>query len=65
MGKVVILFPDHVLPSTRDNSLCVKCRSLPFMGEVAFEEISMNIPLLPDHHPKGDFFVCDIFDAAP
>ena len=22
-------------------------------------------PLLPQRHPEGDFFVCDIFDAAP
>ena len=22
-------------------------------------------PLLPDRHPEPDFFVCDIFDAAP
>lgn len=22
-------------------------------------------PLLPDRHPQGDFFVCDIFDAVP
>ncbi|MFK7876383.1 MAG: replication initiator protein A [Paracoccaceae bacterium] len=22
-------------------------------------------PLLPDRHPQGDFFVCDIIDAAP
>ena len=22
-------------------------------------------PLLPDRHPTADFFVCDIFDAAP
>lgn len=22
-------------------------------------------PLLPDRHPQGDFFICDIFDAAP
>lgn len=22
-------------------------------------------PLLPDRHPQGDFFVCDILDAAP
>src|SRR5271163_5077142 len=22
-------------------------------------------PLLPDRHPTGDLFVCDIFDAAP
>lgn len=29
-------------------------------------EISSNrTPLLPDRHPQGDFFVCDIFDAAP
>ena len=21
--------------------------------------------LLPDHHPTGDFFLCDIFDAPP
>lgn len=25
----------------------------------------MNSPLLPDRYPQGDFFVCDIFDAAP
>lgn len=25
----------------------------------------MSSPLLPDRHPQGDFFVCDIFDAAP
>ena len=25
----------------------------------------MTSPLLPDRHPQGDFFVCDIFDAAP
>lgn len=25
----------------------------------------MVSPLLPDRHPQGDFFVCDIFDAAP
>lgn len=24
-----------------------------------------DTPLLPDRHPQGDFFVCDIFDAAP
>src|SRR5689334_2972113 len=22
-------------------------------------------PLLPDRHPTADFFVCDLFDAAP
>lgn len=25
----------------------------------------MSSPLLPDRHPQEDFFVCDIFDAAP
>ena len=24
-----------------------------------------HYPLLPDRHPQGDFFVCDILDAAP
>ncbi len=24
-----------------------------------------DYPLLPDRHPQGDFFVCDILDAAP
>lgn len=24
-----------------------------------------DYPLLPDRHPQGDFFVCDIFDAVP
>lgn len=24
-----------------------------------------DYPLLPDRHPQGDFFVCDVFDAAP
>ncbi|MBT9247909.1 replication initiator protein A (plasmid) [Gemmobacter fulvus] len=27
--------------------------------------MSSDYPLLPDRHPQGDFFVCDIFDAAP
>lgn len=27
--------------------------------------MSGNHPLLPDRHPTPDFFVCDIFDAAP
>jgi plasmid replication initiation protein len=27
--------------------------------------MSANSPLLPDRHPQGDFFVCDILDAAP
>lgn len=27
--------------------------------------MSNDYPLLPDRHPQGDFFVCDIFDAAP
>lgn len=26
---------------------------------------SLRPPLLPDRHPTPDFFVCDIFDAAP
>jgi plasmid replication initiation protein len=26
---------------------------------------SNRSPLLPDRHPQGDFFVCDIFDAVP
>jgi len=25
----------------------------------------MSLPLLPDRHPQEDFFICDIFDAAP
>lgn len=36
-----------------------------FMGDVSNPEAKMNSPLLPDRHPQGDFFVCDIFDAAP
>lgn len=28
------------------------------------ETINRN-PLLPDRHPEPDFFICDIFDAAP
>lgn len=24
-----------------------------------------DYPLLPDRHPQGDFFVCDVIDAAP
>lgn len=27
--------------------------------------MSLTHPLLPDRHPQGDFFVCDILDAAP
>ncbi len=27
--------------------------------------MTTNYPLLPDRHPQGDFFVCDILDAAP
>jgi len=27
--------------------------------------MASDYPLLPDRHPQGDFFVCDIFDAAP
>lgn len=31
----------------------------------ATEDESERAPLLPDRHPTGDLFVCDIFDAAP
>ena len=31
------------------------------MSEVS----KLKSPLLPDRHQQGDFFVCDIFDAAP
>lgn len=34
-----------------------------FMGENTILED--RSPLLPDRHPQQDFFVCDIFDAAP
>lgn len=27
--------------------------------------MTTDYPLLPDRHPQGDFFVCDVFDAAP
>ncbi|SEL91464.1 Plasmid replication initiator protein [Roseivivax marinus] len=27
--------------------------------------MTINYPLLPDRHPQGDFFVCDILDTAP
>ena len=27
--------------------------------------MTTDYPLLPDRHPQGDFFVCDILDAAP
>lgn len=30
-----------------------------------FEPENGRSPLLPDRHPTGDLFVCDIFDAAP
>lgn len=30
-----------------------------------YEEKSSRSPLLPVRHPQRDFFVCDIFDAAP
>lgn len=29
------------------------------------DHIANRSPLLPDRHPQGDFFVCDIFDAVP
>ena len=28
-------------------------------------ETQPRSPLLPDRHPEPDFFICDIFDAAP
>lgn len=31
----------------------------------ASDDRSGRRPLLPDRYPQGDFFVCDIFDAAP
>jgi plasmid replication initiation protein len=34
-------------------------------AEKVFEGESERSPLLPDRHPTGDLFVCDIFDAAP
>lgn len=33
------------------------------MGETTIDED--RSPLLPDRHQQGDFFVCDVFDAAP
>jgi plasmid replication initiation protein len=33
------------------------------MGESTILDI--RSPLLPDRHPQQDFFVCDVFDAAP
>lgn len=35
------------------------------MCEVSKAVLMNDYPLLPDRHPQGDFFVCDIFDAAP
>jgi hypothetical protein len=35
------------------------------ISKVAEEEDGDRSPLLPDRHPTGDLFVCDIFDAAP
>jgi hypothetical protein len=32
------------------------------VGEITKE---VRNPLLPDRSEQGDFFVCDIFDAAP
>ena len=35
-------------------------------NELALDESrSERSPLLPDRHPEPDFFICDIFDAAP
>ena len=41
---------------------CVKFR-IPLMSSL--QEKTNRNPLLPDRHPEPDFFVCDIFDAAP
>ena len=37
------------------------------MTQLSFEDHTAKIrsPLLPNRHPTPDFFVCDIFDAAP
>lgn len=40
----------------------MKYRKARAVGEISKVERS---PLLPDRHPQMDFFVCDIFDAAP
>ena len=43
-------------------ALCVKLRINHMSNALEKTERS---PLLPDRHPEPDFFVCDIFDAAP
>lgn len=41
-------------------------RTCPNVCEVSNEDtMSNDSPLLPDRHRQGDFFVCDILDAAP
>lgn len=45
-----------------NNELCVKYRIESMTSELEKTERS---PLLPVRHPEPDFFVCDIFDAAP
>src|SRR6056297_3592111 len=41
------------------------------VGEVSKQDVTEasselpRSPLLPERHPTGDLFVCDIFDAAP
>src|SRR3546814_19205034 len=42
---------------------CVKKREVSAMGDNTNpDDLS---PLLPDRYPQQDFFVCDVFDAAP
>jgi hypothetical protein len=40
----------------------VNCRKIVFVGDISNHS---RPPLLPDRYPSGDFFVCDILDAAP
>lgn len=42
--------------------MCVKVRRKPTLSD---DSTVNRSPLLPDRHPQGDFFVCDIFDAVP
>ena len=35
------------------------------MAQAISSPISSQGGLLPDYHPTGDFFVCDVFDAVP
>src|SRR5215217_2345451 len=35
------------------------------IGEMVGDSTNNRSPLLPDRYPTADFFVCDLFDAAP